>query len=846
MLTLDEILERLRRGEEALAAHITSWHTLEAQPPVYGEMPAGLDARLVAALQAQGIRQLYRHQTTATRRALEGHHLVVVTPTASGKTLCYNLPVLHALLQDPAACALYLFPTKALAHDQLATIQELIAGCEAPLLAATYDGDTPRARRSPIRRTANILLSNPDMLHVGILPNHVQWQRFFSRLRYVVLDEIHTYRGVFGSHVANVLRRLKRLCRFYGSAPQFICCSATIANPLQLARLLTGEEPLLVAENGAPRGCRHFVLLNPPIIQEEWGLRRSALLEACDLANRLLAHDVQTIVFGGSRRAVEQLLLSLREDAQRMGRDPSTIRGYRAGYLPAERREIERGLREGHVRGVVATTALELGIDIGGLAACVMAGYPGTIASTWQQAGRAGRGRASSVAFLIASSSPLDQYIITHPHYILGHPPEHALINPDNLYLLLHHVQCAAYELPFDEGESFGGENIAEVLTFLEEEGVVRRGGGRWYWVGGDSPAQAVSLRTAEGGSVTIVREDASDAEQVIGQIDRATAPTWVHEGAIYMHEGQQYLVTSLDWEAGIATVEPVEVDYYTEASRSTRITITRISEEKALPHLALGRGEIHLTTKTTGYRRLRLGSGEHLGWGEINLPEQEMFTTACWMSIPDKVVEALRQEGWWVGEQGGSRGPNWPQQRDRARRRDGYTCRWCGAPERPDRQHDVHHLVPFREFGWLPGENENYVQANQLSNLITLCPNCHRLAEQQVAVQSTLASLARVLGHVAPLLLMCDAHDLGIHSDVKAPQTGLPTVFAYDRIPGGVGLAEEVYLLYAQLLDMAAELVRDCPCEWGCPSCLGAAAATNPRAKEQVLRLIAHFHCWW
>jgi DEAD/DEAH box helicase domain-containing protein len=558
------------------------------------------------------------------------------------------------------------------------------------------------------------------------------------------------------------------------------------------------------------------------------------------LASILLDHDLQTVVFGRSRLAVELLLTYLREDASKAGRDPATIKGYRGGYLPTERRRIEEGLRDGRVRGVVATNALELGVDIGGLTACIMAGYPGTIASTWQQAGRAGRGCEDSVAFLVASSSPLDQYIISHPDYFFGQSPEHALINPNNLYVLLSHLKCATFELPFKSGESYGNEDVSEMLAYLEEGGLVRRSGQAWHWAASTSPAHEISLRTADPNGVTICEQAEGEARRTIGELGRGSAPLFLYEGAIYLHEGQQFLVESLDWEGGLALVRPVSVDYYTEASRSTTIHIERALAETHFPNMSLARGEVTQTSRVTGYRRLRLGSQEHLGWGEVNLPEQQMLTTACWMTIPEELVARLREEGWWVGEHVGSRGPSWPAQRDKARRRDGYRCRWCGAPERPGRQHEVHHIRPFREFGWLPGENENHLQANALSNLITLCSSCHRRAEQNVSVQSTLSRLGRVIGHLIPLLLMCDPSDVSIHSEVQAPQTGLPTLFIVDNAPGGAGLSEEIPSLFGELLSKAAELVRDCPCVSGCPSCIGPADEAERQAKQQVLRLIA------
>jgi DEAD/DEAH box helicase domain-containing protein len=839
---LEQALDALRRGPE-WAAKITTWRELPPQSPVVGAWPTQLDARLIAMLQARGIAQLYTHQVQAVIQTLQGRNTVIVTPTSSGKTLCYNLPVWQALLQRPSARALYLFPTKALAHDQLATLREGTAALGLKALTAAYDGDTPASQRARIRRQASVVVSNPDMLHVGMLPYHTQWAEFWRALEFVVVDEMHTYRGVFGSHVANVLRRLRRICDFYGSQPRFVCASATIANPGELASRLLEQPVTVIDDNGAPRGGRTMVFLNPPIISAEWGLRASPLGEARALANHLAAHGLQTVLFVTSRRAVEQLVLALRQDARELGLAPEAVRGYRGGYRPEERRAIEQGLRDGTVRTVVATNALELGVDVGGLQACVMAGYPGTIASTWQQAGRAGRGVSASLAVLVAADSPSDQYIMHHPDYFFGRSPEHALMNPDNLYVLVDHLRCAAAELPFEDGEAFGRQDPLPVLEFLAAGGEVRHSGGRWFWVGGDAPAAAVSLRSADAGSISIVLDEEGAERRLIGTLDRASAPVWVHEGAVYLHEGRAYEVTALDWEGGVAQVREGQFDYRTEASQSTRISIESVAETRVTDRRRLERGEIRLTTKATSYRKLRWGSDQVLAWGQINLPEQDLLTRACWLVVPEAVVERLREQGWWVGEVVESRGPNWPHQRDLARQRDGFRCQMCGAPERPERQHEVHHRTPFRDFGWEPGANDAYLAANQLDNLITLCPSCHRLAEQQVAVQSTLSGLSRVLGHVIPLTYMCDRHDIGLHTELKAPDTDMPTLFIYDAVPGGVGLSDEVLTDFDMLLKRAAELVQDCPCVAGCPSCIGARASGAPtsdgRGKEQVLRLI-------
>jgi DEAD/DEAH box helicase domain-containing protein len=835
---IDQVLERIRLSEE-WRAQVACWRVLEARPAAYGQWPQALDPRLARMSQAQGIERPYTHQAEAIERALGGAHVVIVTPTASGKSLCYNLPVLQALLQDPTARALYLFPTKALAHDQLHQLQTHIASLGVDMVAEAYDGDTPSSRRAAIRRQARVLISNPDMLHAGILPYHTRWHEFLSGLRYVVLDELHHYRGIFGSHVANVLRRLTRICQHYGSQPQFICCSATIANPREFAERLIERPVELVARNGAPQHPRVMLLYNPPVVNVQLGLRRSPLMDARSLANLLLEQDAQSVVFARSRLSAELLLTYLRQDAVRNGRDPAAVRGYRGGYLPRERRAIEGDLRSGRVRAIVATNALELGINIGGLSACVMVGYPGSIASCWQQAGRVGRMGERSLALLVASASPLDQYIIAHPDYIFGRSPERALINPDNLHVLLGHLRCAAYELPFSQEEGFGTEDAQELLRFLAEGGQARSSGDKWFWVGGDYPAGQVSLRTAEPSGVVILA-DQEGGPATIGQIDRASAARWLHEGAIYLHEGQQYQVEQLDWEGGMARVRSASVDYYTEASESTRITIERTHEQRTSAGVTLARGEVLITSRATSYRRLRLGSQEHLGWGEIDLPEQSWLTSACWLTLSDSLVEHLRDVGLWMGEVVVDRGPSWPLQRDRARLRDGYRCRWCGAPERDGRQHDVHHVTPFREFGWRVGENENHLQANALENLITLCTNCHRRAEQQVAEQSALARIARVLGNVAPLILMCDPRDIGLHTELQSSETRLATLFLFDRIPGGAGLSDEAFAQWHALLESGNELIRDCPCTEGCPACIGPIEDADKETKQRILLLIA------
>jgi len=780
----------------------------------------------------------------------------MATSTASGKTLAYNLPILNALLNDASACALYLFPTKALAHDQITNLQSLVSTLQSPIVARAYDGDTPSSHRPAIRREARLLITNPDMLHTGILPHHTRWARLFANLRYVVLDELHTYRGIFGGHVANVLRRLRRVCHFYGSDPRFLCASATIANPRELAERLIEAPVTLVDDDGAPRDEKHFVLYNPPLLSPPsgemagGGIRRSAALVAKDIAARFLQADVQTIVFARARMTVEVLLGYLRDSFAAQGGDPQAVQGYRGGYLPNERRAIERGLREGCVRSVVATNALELGVDIGQLGACVMAGYPGTIASTWQQAGRAGRRAEVSAAVLVASAMPLDQYLVTHPRYFFGQPVERALLDPDNLAVLANHLACAAFELPFEHGEPFGSFGDAgAVLDVLGEEGVLHRSGDRHTWIGEGYPAGGFSLRTSTPGNI-VIQDGTVDSPRVIGQVDRASAPVLLYEGAVYLHGGETYVVESLDWEGGLASARAAELDYYTRASSTTDVRIieeysppapTGLSRERG--GASGGYGEVLVTTRATGYRKIKRYTHETLAWSPIDLPEQVLRTTGYWLSLSEELTARLQEAG--VLPPPIDYGPNWPAQRDAARARDGHVCRHCGAPEREDRQHDVHHSTPFRTFGYVPGANDFYKLANRLENLITLCSACHRRVERARGARGALSGLAYLLRNLAPLYLMCDPSDLGsaigpaVSAQARAPETGLPTVTLYDRAPGGAGLSPHLYELHDTLLEAALDVVRRCPCAGGCPGCVGPAGEAEPGAKALTLRLL-------
>ena len=655
---LDQALARFAPGlpverPDTPDHHVTAVRRLPAVDAQYAPFPATLDPRLTAALSSRGVSQLYTHQAEAIDHALAGRHVVVITPTASGKTLCYNAPVLNAILQDHSSRALYLFPTKALAQDQLAELQTLCetlgtiaAGSGDEVGVFTYDGDTPQDARRSIRGRAHIVLSNPDMVHAGILPHHPRWAKLFENLRYVVIDELHAYRGVFGSHLCNVLRRLQRICRHYGSNPTFVCSSATIANPRELAERLTEQSFELVEKSGAPRGEKFFVFVNPPVVNQQLGIRRSYLSETRRVASEFLKRNLQLIVFAQSRLSTEILTTYLKDDFEGTPGAAERVRGYRGGYLPNRRREIEKGLREGSVRAVVSTNALELGIDIGALDVSVMAGYPGTIAATWQRAGRAGRRSGRSAAVMVASSAPLDQFVVRNPSYFFDASPERALIDPDNLHILVDHVKCAAFELPFSGAEAFGGPDVQEILGILAEQGLVHRSddprageGGelsRWTWTNESYPADAVSLRSVSSDNFVIV--DTTAEPRVIGETDFSSGPSTLHPKAIYIVEAKLYQVERLDFDGRKAFVREIDCDYYTTAITYTRVTeLDSFASEETASH-----GEVHVVSRVVGFKKIKFYTNENVGSGELDLPEQQMHTTSYWLTIPEAVMGVL------------------------------------------------------------------------------------------------------------------------------------------------------------------------------------------------------------
>nr|WP_192885546.1 DEAD/DEAH box helicase [Priestia megaterium] len=744
---LQEVMDILQTNP-SYQQNIVHWHTIEEKEAKTAPFPASLHTKLREALEKRGIGSLYTHQKTAFDLATAKKNVVAVTPTASGKTLCYNLPVLQSIMENNQTRALYLFPTKALAQDQKSELNEIIEEMEVPINSYTYDGDTPANIRQKVRKAGHIVITNPDMLHSAILPHHTKWVSLFENLKYIVIDELHTYRGVFGSHVANVIRRLKRICRYYGSNPIFICTSATIANPKELAEHLTGAHVTLVDNNGAPSGRKHFIFYNPPIVNKPLNIRRSATLEVRNIAGEFLKNKIQTIVFARSRVRVEIILTYLQELVKNQLQNKS-IQGYRGGYLPKQRREIERGLREGSIYGVVSTNALELGVDIGQLQVCVMTGYPGTVASAWQQAGRAGRRHGEAVIVMVASSSPLDQYMIQHPDYFFSRNPETARINPDNLVILVDHLKCASYELPFKQGETFDGVEIEDVLEFLQEERVIHFSGDKWYWMNDSFPAHNISLRSASQENVIIIDQSDVANVKVIGEMDRFSAMTLLHDESIYLHQGIQYQVEYLDWDEKKAYVREVDVDYFTDANLAVNLKVLEADKERLEGTYSIGYGDVMVSAMATIFKKIKFETHENIGSGPISLPEEELHTNAVWLSF----------------------------------------------------------------------EKEQF-------------------HESEERLEQALISVANAIQSIAPLMVMCDPSDLHVVPQIKAVHNEQPTIFLYDRYPGGIGLSNKVYEQMNDVLSQTNQLIVNCSCKSGCPSCIGM-EAQGEHAKSDALVLL-------
>lgn len=785
-MSIDEIVQSWRRSRN-VSPCITDVRIFGKREGEYRPFPDSLHPLLREALEKEGIERLYSHQAEAIDAIQNQRDVVVVTPTASGKTLCYNLPVLNLKLSVPSSKAFYLFPTKALSQDQMVELQSLIERLKKPITTYTYDGDTPQDARQAIRAKGDIVITNPDMLHTGILPHHTKWVSFFENLKFVVIDELHTYRGVFGSHMTNVLRRLERICHFYGSTPQFICCSATIANPKELAEKLLGREVLLIDQNGAPASEKVFIFYNPPVVNKELGIRRSHIHAARRLASPFIEQGIQTILFATSRLYVEVLTKYLKDRFEKRLEDKGKIRGYRGGYLPGVRREIEKGLREKEVTAVVSTNALELGIDIGDLDVCIIAGYPGTITSTYQQAGRAGRRSEKSLVVLVARSQPLDQFIIENPDYFFGRPPEHGLINPDNLLILLSHIECAAFELPFRDGERFGREDLGEMLRYLEEKGMLHHKGEHWYWTQDAYPAEKVSLRSASEDNFVVVDMSKRKVgetrlrEEVIAEVDFTAAHTTLYEGAVYLCESEIYTVEKLDYPNRRAYVKKTEGDYYTNAIDYTDVSVLEEFENRPEEAVVPGHGEVKVATRIVGYKKIKFYTLENLGYGKIELPDLQFHTTSYWITFKRSLVERL----------------------------------------------------PFSRLEVIDGVLGLGYALHSIASLHLMCDP---------------RDLNRCVGdRGAKWFLRLSRDSKGIYSSYDSPEEiseekmGLfePTLFLYDNYPGGMGFSPQLFDDTRMLLEKTQRLISRCECRYGCPSCVGPIKEVGEKSKEVALALL-------
>jgi len=769
--SLEKSLEELRK----IGVRTNSICAVEHFPAKdgnYKDYPPDVHPTLLKALQEKGFLKLYSHQHLAWDHVQQEKNVVIVTPTASGKTLCYNLPTLDTILKDPASRAIYLFPTKALSQDQRSELDLTIKLLPEEVRIFTYDGDTPQDARKAIRARGHIILTNPDMLHTGILPHHTKWIKLFENLKYVVIDELHNYRGIFGSHLANILRRLKRIAKFYGATPQFIMCTATIANPLEMAEKMIEEPVSLVDEDGAPKGEKYFIFYNPPVVNEYLGIRSSYVGETRRVASLFIKNDLQTIVFARSRLITEVLVTYLKDAFEKNIPDQGIIRGYRGGYLPLRRREIEKGLRDGRIKGVVSTNALELGIDIGSLDVSVLSGYPGSIASTWQRAGRAGRKTGKSAAVLVATSSPLDQFIVNHPSYFFSKNPEKALINPDNLSILVSHIECAAFELPFVEGETFGRMEIREILDFLEEEKLVHRSKDKWFWTSDAYPADGVNLRSISSDNFVVV--DTTEKSKAIAEVDFSAALTALHPKAIYIREGEQYFVEALDFEQRKAYVKKTDIDYYTDAIDYTKVSILDIFAQKDLDSSRYAHGEVHVATQVVGFKKIKFHTMENVGAGDLSLPQNEMHTTAYWLTVPGRIFHSLPFES---------------DQKINGL----FGLAYC-----------LHHVSPLfmmcdlHDVGVSVGDNTTGQ---------TLPPRDipAKLRKKEMPI---------------------DLSDRSFE----------PNIFIYDNFPGGIGLSPSLFDLEQDLLEQCRKTIKACLCAEGCPSCVGPAKASGRGAKPMAL----------
>lgn len=824
---------RILKREDFSKSISCSWRK-EAQVALFTEFPDQMNLRFLNLLKEIYPNGLFIHQFQAINAIRKGKNVIITTGPSSGKSLCYQLPILDSLLDNVINTSLNLFPTKALTADQQKKYTELLDRNlfqEKKFSAATYDGDTPSSKRIAIRNTVSILLTNPDMLHLGILPFHTRWERFFSNLKYIVIDEAHTYRGVFGSHFANVIRRLKRISCFYGSNLQFILTSATLSNARQLAHDLTGETFQVFEKDASFQEERTYYFINPPVIDKKFGVRRGSIDQSVEVASWMNSLNIQSIIFSKTRRSVEILLKRLRQAISGYSKE---THGYRSGYLPQERRLIENGLRLGVIQTVIATNALEMGIDMGKVDAVLMMGYPGSISSFFQQAGRAGRKGRNSITLMIASSSPIDQYIVRHPEYIKSGKPESVLIDPDNPLILLEHLKCAAFELPFFDADEFGNlqtSTLREYLQILSHLKYIVGKQGKYYWISNENPSQDISLRNIPGSPVQLRIEKRLDSP-IIGEVDFQSATRLAHPGAVYLHNGKSYLVEKLDLEKNVAWLSEHQENFITEPITDTEIILGSLIKRKNYPNFELYLGELTITQIINGYKQIDWNSSLPIGRFELeNLPPLVLNTKGLIICLATEFINDLRSKKLWDIDSN-DYGKGWGKLRLSILKRDNYRCQMCNVILESKDLH-VHHITPYRSF-------QNPESANIPENLVSLCPSCHRRAEQSLQMRSGLSGLAYLIGNMSPLFLLCDIHDIGFISD---PQSKIcenqPVIIIYDQFPGGIGLSARLYDFFPEVLEKCLDVLLACPCENGCPSCVGPAGEDGQGGKGPAREIL-------
>ncbi len=826
---IDQIIESFK-VDEKFSACLEYWdHSLESQGksvPITGVHP-----KIARSLNELGLDSLYTHQTEAITNILQGKNVILVTGTASGKSLCYQIPILQTFLETGSSTALLLFPTKALTYDQLYAINRLenLVFPGKPI-SAVYDGDTPPVRRQQIRNNSKILLTNPDMLNIALLPYHTNWAPFFQNLRYIVIDELHQYRGIFGSHFCNILRRLNRILNFYKANPQFILTSATIGNPQELAEKVIEKPIYLIDNDQSPKGEKNTFLYNPPLVIPELGIREGLLNSTIKISSYLLEKNVQSIVFCQSRRLTELVVRQMREKFPLLN---SQIRGYRSGYLKNERREIERDLKDGKIRLVAATNALELGVDIGGVDAVVIAGYPGSVSSLKQMSGRAGRTNKPSISIFVASMNPLDQFFARFPQYLFSMPIEKALIDPNNPLILLPHIQSSAFEYPFTVVDKFGNlgqQTLIEYLDFLVENNVLQKKLDKYFYLSSVFPAGSYSIRGTASTNIILQLEE-NGIKRTIGEVDYDSGFWMCHQGAVYIHDGNEYHVDSLDLEQNIATLSIFSGTYHTDPIKSEQVAIEEVDKSKEMEYLDLKFGVVNIISQVTGYKKTDNLTREILGTETLMLPPTNLNTRGFWLKLNQNCIKSIKENSKWYGEIN-DYGPNWKMIRERVLSRDENKCQSCGKSGQTNPLH-VHHKIPFKLFSSLE-------IANSLENLVTLCPECHKVTELNVKIRSCISGLRYAISNMAPLLVLCDPKDLNSISDPNAPfEDFSPVILIHDTVPGGIGLSESLYERFNLLIQKCYELVATCPCENGCPSCVGPASENGEGGKSETLYLL-------